>query len=85
MADAEARIHPSAVVDPGAHIGHGVSIGAFSIIGPDVSIADGTQVGPHCSIAGPTTIGRDNRIHRLRGRSVAIRRTRNSPVNGPTS
>ena len=63
MAGADTRIHPSAVVDPTAHIGHDVTIGAFSIIGPDVTIAEGTQVGPHCSIAGPATIGRNNRIH----------------------
>jgi UDP-N-acetylglucosamine acyltransferase len=63
MAAAEARIHPSAVVDSTARIGHDVTIGAFSIIGPDVTIADGTNVGPHCSISGPATIGRNNRIH----------------------
>ncbi|TYT27377.1 acyl-ACP--UDP-N-acetylglucosamine O-acyltransferase [Luteimonas viscosa] len=57
-----AGIHPSAFVDPGARIGEGVSIGAFTCIGPDVEIGDGTQIGPHCSVHGPTRIGRDNRI-----------------------
>ncbi|MEN4904705.1 acyl-ACP--UDP-N-acetylglucosamine O-acyltransferase [Luteimonas sp. TWI1416] len=59
----EAAIHATAVVDPGARLGAGVRIGAFTIIGPEVEIGDGTVIGPHCSIHGPTTIGRDNRVH----------------------
>ena len=57
-----AGVHPSAVVDPSARLGEGVSIGPFTMIGADVSIGDGTTIGPHCSIHGPTRIGRDNRI-----------------------
>lgn len=58
----DASIHPSAVVDPGARIGSGVSIGAFTLVGADVEIGDGTRIGPHCSLQGPARIGRDNRI-----------------------
>ena len=57
-----AGVHPSAVVDPSARLGEGVSIGPFTMIGADVSIGDGTTIGPHCSIHGLTRIGRDNRI-----------------------
>src|SRR5690606_8972786 len=57
------QIHPTAVVDPGARLGEGVRVGAFTWIGPEVEIGDGTTVGPHCLIGGPTRIGRDNRIH----------------------
>jgi UDP-N-acetylglucosamine acyltransferase len=60
---AAAGIHASAVVDPSARIGAGVSIGAFTLVGADVEIGDGTAIGAHCSILGPTRIGRDNRIH----------------------
>ena len=56
-------IHASAVVDPAARLGDGVSVGAFAYIGPDVEIGDGTRIGPHCSIHGPTRIGRDNHFH----------------------
>ncbi|MBB3343352.1 acyl-ACP--UDP-N-acetylglucosamine O-acyltransferase [Luteimonas sp. RC10] len=59
----EAAIHATAVVDPGAKLGAGVRIGAFTIIGPEVEIGDGTVIGPHCSVHGPTTIGRDNHVH----------------------
>ncbi len=55
-------IHPSAIVDPAARIGAGVSIGPFCVIGAGVSIGDGTTVGSHVVIDGPTDIGRDNRI-----------------------
>ena len=57
-----ADIHPTAVVDPSARLGEGVSGGAFTWIGPGVEIGDGTRIGPHCSVHGPTRIGRDNRI-----------------------
>ena len=57
-----AGIHPTAVVDPSARLGEGVSVGAFTWIGAGVEIDDGTAIGPHCSVHGPTRIGRDNRI-----------------------
>ncbi len=57
-----AGIHPSALVDPGARIEAGVSIGPFSVIGAQVEIGTGSVIGPHVVIDGPTRIGRDNRI-----------------------
>jgi UDP-N-acetylglucosamine acyltransferase len=56
-------IHPSAVIDPSAHIGKDVSIGAFCVIGAHVEIGDGTRIGPHVVIDGPTRIGVENQIH----------------------
>ncbi|KAF1698601.1 acyl-[acyl-carrier-protein]--UDP-N-acetylglucosamine O-acyltransferase [Pseudoxanthomonas jiangsuensis] len=58
----QALIHPTAVIDPGARLGAGVSVGAFTVIGPDVEIGDGCRIGPHCSFAGPTRVGRENRF-----------------------
>lgn len=55
-------IHPSAIIDPAARIGSGVSIGPFCVIGADVEIGDGCVIGPHVVIDGPTRIGRNNRI-----------------------
>ena len=34
--NANALIHPTAVIDPGARLGEGVSVGAFTLVGPDV-------------------------------------------------
>lgn len=56
------RIHPTAVVHPGARIGAEVEIGPYSIIGEHVEIGDQTVIGPHVVIHGHTRIGRENRI-----------------------
>lgn len=57
-----ARIHPSAIVEPGARLGEGVVVGPFCHIGDEVEVGDGTTFGPHCSVAGPTRIGSNNRF-----------------------
>lgn len=57
-----AKIHPTAIVEPGAALHESVEVGAYTLIGPHVEIGAGTTVGPHCVIEGHTTIGRDNRI-----------------------
>lgn len=55
-------IHATAIVHPGARLGDGVSIGAYSVIGEHVEIGARTWVGPHVVIEGHTVIGCDNRI-----------------------
>jgi len=55
-------IHPAAIVEPGARLAPGVSVGAYSVIGPGVEIGEGTTIGPHVVIEGRTRIGRKNRI-----------------------
>jgi UDP-N-acetylglucosamine acyltransferase len=57
-----ASIHPTAIVEPGAELDAGVSVGAYSIVREHVRIGAGSSIGPHCVIEGRTTIGRDNRI-----------------------
>lgn len=55
-------IHATAVVDPGARLMPGVSVGAYSVIGPGVEVGEGTWIGPHVVVNGPTRIGRENQI-----------------------
>jgi len=55
-------IHPTAIVDPRARLGAGVSIGAYTVIDGNVEIGEGSSVGHHSVITGHTSIGRDNRI-----------------------
>ncbi|WP_319240373.1 acyl-ACP--UDP-N-acetylglucosamine O-acyltransferase [uncultured Propionivibrio sp.] len=55
-------IHPTAIIHPGAKLGAGVSVGAYSIIDEHVEIGDNTRIGPHVVITGNTRIGCDNRI-----------------------
>lgn len=57
------KIHPTAVVDPGARISSDVEIGAYSVIGGGVSVAEGTWIGPHVHLSGDVMIGRRCRIY----------------------
>jgi len=57
-----ARVHPGAIVEPGAKLGDDVVVGPFCYIGDGVEVGDGTEFGPHCSVIGPTRIGRRNRF-----------------------
>lgn len=52
-----ARIHPSALVEPGAVIGADCRIGPFSVIGAQVVLAEGVEVKSHAVITGRTAIG----------------------------
>jgi UDP-N-acetylglucosamine acyltransferase len=51
------RIHPSAVVEPGARLGADVEIGAFAFVGADVALGDGTRLHHHASVEGFTSLG----------------------------
>ncbi len=56
-------IHSTAIIDPSARIGAGVSIGAYSVIGAEVEVGTGTTIGAHVTVRGPTRIGHDNQVH----------------------
>jgi UDP-N-acetylglucosamine acyltransferase len=57
-----ARIHPTAVVDPGAKLGEGVELGPYCVVGGDVELGEGVVVGSHVVIVGRTEIGARSRI-----------------------
>jgi UDP-N-acetylglucosamine acyltransferase len=59
---AMAKVHATALVEPGARLADSVTVGPYAVIGARVAIGEGTTIGPHCVIEGRTTIGRDNRI-----------------------
>jgi len=56
------RIHPSAIVAPGAHLADTVKIGPFCVIGAEVELGERVEVLSHVAIAGRTSIGADTRI-----------------------
>ncbi|RPH45402.1 MAG: acyl-ACP--UDP-N-acetylglucosamine O-acyltransferase [Burkholderiales bacterium] len=58
-----ARVHASAVVDPGAELDDDVEVGPFAVIGAGVRIAAGTRILAHATVEGPTTLGRGNVVH----------------------
>ena len=55
-----AKIHSTALVEPGARIGADVEIGPFSVVGPQAVISDRTIVQSHVVIEGNVAIGTDN-------------------------
>lgn len=57
------EIHPTAIIDPQARIGDGVSIGPYSIVGPDVSLGEGCTLLSHVVVEGRTEIGPNTRIY----------------------
>ena len=59
---ATAVIHPSAHVEPGAVIGEGARVAAFSLIGAEVTLGAGVQVKSHAVVTGWTDIGADTVI-----------------------
>lgn len=52
-------VHPTALIDPGAELGEGVTVGPYSIIGPGVTIGAGTTVASHVLIERDTAVGRE--------------------------
>ena len=62
MIHARARIHPTALVDEGAHVAADVTIGPYSIVGADVEIGEDTSIGPHVTLSGTLRMGRNNRV-----------------------
>lgn len=60
---ADTFIHPLAVVEPGAELGAGVSIGPFCHVGSDAVIGDRTCLLSHVVVSGSTRIGADCTLH----------------------
>jgi UDP-N-acetylglucosamine acyltransferase len=58
-----ASIHPSAVVDPAARLGEGVTVGPFCLVGPQVSLADGVTLESHAVLRGDVAVGPRTRIY----------------------
>lgn len=58
----ETRVHPTAIVDPDAELGEGVTVGPWVIIGPGVRVGRGTEVGPRVLIERDTIVGEDCRL-----------------------
>jgi UDP-N-acetylglucosamine acyltransferase len=57
-----AEVHPSALVDRGARLANGVSVGPYSVIGPKVEVGEGSWIGAHVVLDGRLRIGRNNKV-----------------------
>ena len=56
------RVHPTALVDPGAWLDSDVVVGPFCIIGPDVRIGKGTRLEANVHLYPGTTLGQECRV-----------------------
>jgi UDP-N-acetylglucosamine acyltransferase len=54
------RIHPTAVIAPGAQIESSVEVGPYCVIGPHVRIGEASKLASHVVIDGHTNIGAGN-------------------------
>lgn len=52
-----AAVHASAIIEDGAKIGDGVTVGAFSRVGPEVEVGDGCRIHSNVVLDGRTRIG----------------------------
>ncbi|MEM1141089.1 MAG: acyl-ACP--UDP-N-acetylglucosamine O-acyltransferase [Pseudomonadota bacterium] len=75
-------IHPQAIVEPGAQLGDGVSVGPWSYIGEDVEIGPGCIIESHVVIKGPTKIGAGSHIYQFSsvGEATPDLKYRNEPT-----
>jgi len=55
-------IHPTAVIDPRAHVHSTCSIGPYCVLGPGVEMGENCELISHVVIHGPTKIGANNRF-----------------------
>ena len=62
-ANGKVDIHPTAIVDPAAQIGMGVSIGPYCVVGPDVKLGDGVRLIAHVVIDGRTRVGAGTAVY----------------------
>ncbi len=58
-----AKIHATALVDPGAKLAPGVEVGPYSIIGAHAVVGKDTKIAGHVTIEGHTEIGERCRIY----------------------
>lgn len=54
--------HPTAIIEKGARLDEGVTIGAYAYIGADVTLGKGSIVHHHATVDGHTTLGEHNEV-----------------------
>jgi len=56
------KIHPTAIVDPGAELADGVEIGPYCTVGPNVRLDEGVVLRSHVVMSGHTSVGRESQV-----------------------
>ena len=58
-----AGIHPTAIIDPSAQLGEGVSVGPYVVIGAGTKIGARTVIEAHCVLGARVSIAEDSWLH----------------------
>ncbi len=56
------NIHPTAVVDPAARLGAGVTLGPYAVIDGPAEVADGCVIEAHATLTGAVRLGKGVRV-----------------------
>jgi UDP-N-acetylglucosamine acyltransferase len=64
------KIHPTAIIEPGAQIGVNATIGPYAVIEQDVVVGDGSEIGPHAMLGNGTRLGARCRV--FMGASIGL-------------
>lgn len=56
------NIHPTAIINPGARLGAGVSVGPYAVVEEDTHIGEGSDIRAHAVIKRFTTLGPANSV-----------------------
>jgi len=56
-------VHSLALVDPGAHLGAGVTVGPYAVVESNTTIGEGCEIRAHAVIKRYTRLGRENVVH----------------------
>ncbi len=65
MTQRDNDIHDTAVIQQGAVLGRGVTIGAYTVVGPEVTVSDNVFLGPHVVVEGKTNLGTGVQIYQF--------------------
>ena len=58
-----ASIHQTAIIEQGAQVGEGVTIGPYCTVGSEVELGDGTTLEGHAVVAGRTKLGANTHVY----------------------
>ncbi|MGB0459940.1 MAG: acyl-ACP--UDP-N-acetylglucosamine O-acyltransferase [Opitutales bacterium] len=57
------EVHPTAIIETGAELAEGVTVGPYAYIGAQVKLGAGTVVMHHATVDGATHMGEHNEVH----------------------
>ncbi|MBD3246877.1 MAG: acyl-ACP--UDP-N-acetylglucosamine O-acyltransferase [Candidatus Omnitrophica bacterium] len=75
-------IHPTAVIEEGARLGSGVSVGPYAVIEAGVRLDDDVSIGPHAHVKGRTRVGAGTTIGTGAQLGERPQMRKNEPVPG---